>query len=965
MRIFFFVFLLIPILAFCDEAASFDLMSAFNGSKPKTNLAWTGTPPIIHWDVSKKPGFWIFPAQTDWSSYNAISFRIESARTGKDEILFQLVSNPPDSKNNYYYARIKIDHTGWKTYTFLFSKLGRNRNPAGFQSIQTISFHSEGWGLKHEEGFSLKIDSIQLKSIPAEELKKKLPPSGKVTAWPEGTAPEEIRKWESAPDFQEKRAALESMRRNRLPENYPFRNPEERKKEAERLLDLIRKDGSFSDLTPDAVYKRAVERRDPNALKERVEESICAGAAGRLRLLLLSWNNGTIPRTDENKRKLFSAMLYYFDMDYQRNSFRWIASCFLLPRVAAEGYFTFLREMDAVEAGSLQDPDIMRLNRLCKAIVMQSFTEQERKDVKELLTEERFRGHPHWVGGNFGYRPLLDCALICRNPAMADLIARVCSKALSVTSWNTRKDSFWQEGFTADSAGWGHGMQNYLFGYPLDGLRTVLQTLERFKGTVWESSIPVEKYRLAADYLETLLWFSYAPRRYGATLMAPGRIGIRFYEEGGFSTYPYSVADSLERLVPDSAAADKQRVKTLKETALGKRPEPVGVRYFWNNDDLIARGKDFFIGINMTSARSASNEVVGAACSQTEFLGDGTTFLMKRPETYRLAKGFWNSTEIPGVTARKSARWEHPVDVWEGFSGVHNFAGGVQDGSLGACAFLYEKQKGWKFDVPAIYGVQAQKSYFIFGNRLLCLGSGITNLNPALPGEIVTTVDWTEFLEAPEYTVDGGKIPRPEKQDFSAEAKHSLAVCHGGVGYFLRGKSRLAVERRKERWLEFDRNFNEKQSRRPRELTLLGLEIDHGREAKDAGYEYIVEMGCGSLKEFLADLKDRPIRVLAQDRFVHAAAVDAPKALAAVFFSPQGSFSDGTRVWRSDSPAVVLIREKADGSAVMTVSDPEQNPQRKSVTLRCDHPFHGKTEFTIPLPGGVMCGKAGVLAIAR
>ena len=66
-------------------------------------------------------------------------------------------------------------------------------------------------------------------------------------------------------------------------------------------------------------------------------------------------------------------------------------------------------------------------------------------------------------------RTLLEAALVNDSPEMVDVLSEVVNKSISNVSQNTYDDAFWIEGFTADGAGWGHGRQCLIWGYPIHG----------------------------------------------------------------------------------------------------------------------------------------------------------------------------------------------------------------------------------------------------------------------------------------------------------------------------------------------------------------------------------------------------------------------------------------------------------------------------------------------------------------
>ena len=150
-----------------------------------------------------------------------------------------------------------------------------------------------------------------------------------------------------------------------------------------------------------------------------------------------------------------------------------------------------LKQMDDVEQDRAKDAQLSAVCDMLKVLSLQAWTQPFRNDEtdKNVVQLERFRHHVWWVGGNaVGYRPLFSTAFVLQSIPMIDLLAEVCQKAISMTSQNTNYESFWSEGFTADGAGWGHGMQCLIWGYPIDGTLNALNMLSMFKGSPWEKS---------------------------------------------------------------------------------------------------------------------------------------------------------------------------------------------------------------------------------------------------------------------------------------------------------------------------------------------------------------------------------------------------------------------------------------------------------------------------------------------
>lgn len=132
-------------------------------------------------------------------------------------------------------------------------------------------------------------------------------------------------------------------------------------------------------------------------------------------------------------------------------------------------YFACLEQMDEVERGNA-DTLLTAACDMLKVIGLQAYTQPLRHDEtdKNVISIERFRNHVWWVGGNARVVRACRCAMYSSVP-MVDLLAEVCRNGISVTSQWSNEHSFWTEGFTADGAGWGHGKQCLVWGYPIDG----------------------------------------------------------------------------------------------------------------------------------------------------------------------------------------------------------------------------------------------------------------------------------------------------------------------------------------------------------------------------------------------------------------------------------------------------------------------------------------------------------------
>ncbi len=940
------------------------------GDSPQAGNSTTAAAPLVIsgekelvWEAGRQAELKFDPPQKDLSNYRQLVLRLrpEGELPATVMVIFHSVHG---KGRGYYAAPLRLTEPGWGEYSLELNRFASFRSPGGWSQITSITLNSKGWEAKVPAGFRLTIGGIRLRANPGE-----LPESGAGPYWPDGSDPETMARVASDPMRAEKLSAVDALRRAYRPQPRwrPPSEPElplaEKQRRIAEIRKQLRKDGGFLDIEDrDQVLAREVALKSPNATPEHVGEAAALQAKDRLEFLLDSWNDGALEQSAENKAELIRSLTFYFEYELQRNDFRWIASAFHMPALAIKAYFTFFSDMEKAEAGN-GAPEILRFNRLCRAVAAECFRHPMKPHIKFVVTPDQFRHSGGWVGGNFCYRPLIDCALVCRNPGMIDVVAEVCRRALSVTSYNTRNDSFWQEGLTADGAGWGHTRQNYLFRYVRDGMRGIVDNCIRLKNTPWEQELDGPTFRPLIDYIGTTVFYCYGIRKYGPTLMAPGRDGMVYRPEGGFQEYNVvGLAWSLRnRLLGEAAEQERRQLQEYLDIADGKQPEPTGCRYFFNNDDLIQRRADYFCGINMTSSRTKSHEVVAAASVGTDFLADGATFLMKRPGTYNLARGYWISTAIPGVTARQIVySHDNSNDTWDGTPGLSPFAGGVTDGEVGCCAFQYEKAPyPGNGNNPKLTGVAAHKAYFLTEDELIVLVSGVENKTPEVPGTIQTTVDQTEWVDDVVYTAgDEDTLRAAPGKAFSCRASRITAL-HSGIGYLTLtpGNWVLAGEMRPARWAEFDLR-NRPESGYPAELPMLQLHLDHGREVKGGTGAYLVNFHPGDAEEFARYCAAPPIEILANSTAVQAVRDRRSGVIQAVFHVP-GELRTDDMVLRVDAPLILMLRNN-----MLSVADPLQDPGRSTVQVTFEHDGV-KFKREISLPNDVNSGKTVVIPIRK
>lgn len=675
--------------------------------------------------------------------------------------------------------------------------------------------------------------------------------------------------------------------------------------------------------------------------------------------------------------RLQKAVLYYGNLEVSRSNKenRFHASCFAIPTATVNIYYCFLKQMETVENGKSKDEQMVAMCEMLKALSLQAWTQPLRNDDtdKNVVQVERFRNHVWWVGGNaLAYRPLLPVAMMYKSVPMIDLLVQVAQGGISYTSQNTYSTAFWTEGCTADGAGWGHGMQCLVWGYPIDGGINALNILSALKNSPWDMKLTNENVETVLNFIRGSNWYYYK----GNITPYIDRFTAR-YTPAKANIRTLAFADLLLKDWADSFTSEqKEELRSFQRDArkqlivMSGSPAGMynGTRWFFNNDDLIKKNERYQIAVNMASVRCDGLEgAVGAADEYNFYPTDGMTLFLKNGDEYREAIGAWDVTMTPGVTARDGMNRLTPVTNWRGYCSKHNFAAASTNGGDNAVAgYIFEKidasqkesaggkKKEEKLN-EVLYGVKAYKSYFMLGDYMVALGAGVTNLNPQMPGTIRTTIDQPKLETEVSIWSDGKQSPiSAGVQAFPKDGKSCWVVQKGKFAYSILPQytknASFVCEALKTDWVKRN-SANKTIKDLPSQVNVLRLWIDHAQAPVDDQYGYVVYAGEGM------PAAELPFDVLRNDTLVQALKSKDSKVIEAVFYQSGVTLDkDGVQLEVS-SPCTVLI-EEVDGMTALSITDATMNAGLKEIVLQ----WNGKS-IPVTMPQGAFCGKPASITL--
>lgn len=655
------------------------------------------------------------------------------------------------------------------------------------------------------------------------------------------------------------------------------------------------------------------------------------------------------------KDLVLSAAEYYCKIEADREDkgvSRFHQSIFRFPVVSLNLFFMLYPDMERGEAKPDKYPKEAAARREILRVAYQTFSLPMRNDEtdKNPVSVERFRKHVWWTGGNaLTYRPVLYTALAFKSVDMMQVVAQVAACSISAVSQTVCEEAFWQEGICADGFGWGHGKQAYNSGYPTDGLQEALHILSYIVGTPFEGVLEYADFSKLVSYIHGITWSAYgsfsAPMqtrniflRDKSKKQTMDEIAVHLAEY--LAKYFSAYLTEEERREVDMLLKRKLSLEMTCKDGLYK-----GVRYFWNNDDLIKKEKGLYFYVNMASSRCDGVEFADImADKRNYYTADGSYTVLVSGKEYEDVMGTWQVAHLPGVTERFIPNSELLTETnWHGYGSKFNFAAGVAIRENGLCGFIYEKDETREPDGAGVInkefteemcGIQAYKSYFIIEDTIYCLGAGISDLHPEYGREVHTTVNNTLLCNDTEpVEKDGYVFVENDKILYGIRKQDNSNIY-------------ITKEKRKSAWEDLN-YMNE--GVEEEEYPVFEIIVDHGKNPQNATYEYFM---CIDHK------KAKDVMVLENSKRLQAVAKDDFSVVEAVLFDSEKTLIMKDMEIKVSHTCALLLQQEEDGYKI-AVCDAEQKSELKEVVVTFFREGGHKQEVVIKMPDGLYRGKQG------
>lgn len=357
------------------------------------------------------------------------------------------------------------------------------------------------------------------------------------------------------------------------------------------------------------------------------------------------------------------------------------------------------------------------------------------------------------------------------------------------------------------------------------------------------------------------------------------------------------------------------------------KPLEEGSKHYALNsmDKTVHKRDDFALGISRSSSRISKYEFMNKENLTPWFQGDGMTYLFNN-DLNQFSGNFWATVDpyrMPGTTV--DTRKRNPKEIIPGLDpgasqqnevyyelGEGTWSGGSKIGSYGVAGMEIDN----KYD-----SLKAKKSWFMFDDEIVALGSEITNPEDF---ETETIVENRKIKEdgSNKFIVDGKeRVSNLKEKDKVYNAKWAYlegSVKGADIGYYFPegANINLIKDEREGNWINV--NASKPEANKVVKDNYLTMYINHGKVIKDQKYSYVLLPNKS--EEMVKSYAENPnIEIIKNDEIAHSVKHKKLNIEAANFWK-DGKNTAGNIT--STGKSSIIIKENKNNTLSIALSDP-------------------------------------------
>ena len=366
---------------------------------------------------------------------------------------------------------------------------------------------------------------------------------------------------------------------------------------------------------------------------------------------------------------------------------------------------------------------------------------------------------------------------------------------------------------------------------------------------------------------------------------------------------------------------DKEILSSFKKMGLSEYKPQEGFTVYNYGAFGIHRRNGWMLSLKGYNSDVWSSEIYAKENRYGRYLSHGTAQLFtaaSAKESGYVREG-WDWNRFPGATVihlpfdmlnspLPGTLMERNVSRFPGVSSLEDMNG--------CLAFTYVEGDRKNFCA----GATATKSVFCFDNRIIHIGTGITN-SSQYPTETVlyqlALVDKTEEVDINDTF--SGAFPYSHSimehgQVVVTDTKNNFYILKDGYGLNVEKKTQVSPS---------DEMKNDGKG------DFITAYINHGASPVNASYEYLLLVKPTS-KEVKSAVKTTPYNVIQADAAAHVVK-DLPTGITAYVVYREYT-GKGTLVSEADAETIVMERSREDGNVVMSICTPDLGITEKGYT---------------------------------
>jgi arylsulfatase A-like enzyme len=355
---------------------------------------------------------------------------------------------------------------------------------------------------------------------------------------------------------------------------------------------------------------------------------------------------------------------------------------------------------------------------------------------------------------------------------------------------------------------------------------------------------------------------------------------------------------------------------------------------FWNANAMIHRrgGIDqdsYYMSLKMISRRTRGAE--GFSPDNNSYhMGDGFFQVKTSGTEYFDVRYDWDWHVLPGTTSEwKTDALPPAKSTYEYPTGRNTYAGVVSNGYCGAASFVYDRSE------DPYSSVVAKKSYFMFDEVAVLVGSGIRRVHPGQGNDIVTTIDqasWTTDITFKIGAANEKIVKLGSDVDLNLDTDELSWVHQGNTGYIIWPNQQKKFSHI---ILKTGSIINDTDTGRSGDAKVFHLALNHGVDPNPSksvySYAVVPNVTAGEMAE-ISNRLNRQLTIRINNRSHHSVQHSGQTMTQVAFFMPSTVEAGENLSISVDAAAMVLLREGSNQIEAV-LSDPDFSVTESVINL--------------------------------